>query len=304
MLITRSPGERARLLAAAERIVSEQGASALSIESVCALSGVSRAGFRRSFTGRADMLLALHDELAARVSASMGRAYLAQGSWLQGVRAAIADLLVTLERNVPLARFMLLDCAIDESPLPARRAQMLDDFAAALERDRPALEAGSSDPPFGARALIGAVASILHARLMEDPVPALSDLAGGLTAMIVLPYLGADAARAEIARTGSAPAAEPPPARAPRPAPRAPQRLTPRTLGMLRAIADRPGLGNAQLARASGISDPGQASRLLARLREGGLIECEHASSGRPVGKAWRLTARGAAVLAKRQPTR
>jgi len=297
VLRTRSPGERPRLLAAAERIVAENGASALTVESVCALSGVSRAGFRRSFTSRADMLLALHDELAARVSASMGRAYLAQSSWVEGVRAAITDLLATLERNVPLARFMLLDCAIDESPLPARRAQLLDDFAAALDRDRPARELDASDPPFGARALIGAIASILHGRLMEEPVPALTDLAGSLTAMIVLPYMGPDAARTEIARTGAAPSAAP--GAAPPPAARSAQRLTQRTLGVLRVIAERPGLSNAQLARASGIADPGQVSRLLARLRSRGLIECEPTSSGRPVGKAWRLSAEGRALLAE-----
>jgi hypothetical protein len=39
---------------------------------------------------------------------------------------------------------------------------------------------------------------------MEDPVPPLVPLAGGLTAMIVLPYLGADAAREELSRSPSA----------------------------------------------------------------------------------------------------
>ncbi|HEX3692647.1 MAG TPA: TetR family transcriptional regulator [Solirubrobacteraceae bacterium] len=296
--LPRRPGERARLLAASERLVSERGIGELSVESVCALSGVSRAGFRRSFANRAELLLALHDELAGRAGASMQRAYLAQGSWAEGVRAAIADLLATLERNIPLARFMLVDCAVDESLLPTRRAQLLDEFAAAVEHDRPSAEDAGGNPPFGARAPIAAIAAILHGRLLEEPVPALSELAGGLTGMIVLPYLGPDAARAQLSRPGSASA--PRRARASSPATgRDAQRLTLRTLGVLRAIGEHPGLSNTELALASGIADAAQISRLLSRLRSQGLIECEDASSGRAVGKAWRLSPEGYLLLAQ-----
>lgn len=295
----RSAGERARLLAAAERIVSERGVGELTIDSVCELSGVSRAGFRRSFAQRGDLLLALHDELAGRVSAAMQRAYLAQRSWLEGVRAAVAELLATLERNIPLARFVLVDCAIDESALPARRAELLDDLAAALERDCPHSDGAGSAAPVGSRALIWAVAAILHGRLMEDPVPALSELAEGLTGMIVMPYLGADAARAELIRSRG----EPTPRRAaasrsPRPA-RRPMRLTLRTLGVLRAIERQPGISNAQVARVTGVTDPGQVSKLLSRLRAQGFAQCEPAGAGRPVGKAWRLTPDGYLLLAQ-----
>lgn len=274
-----------RLLAAAERIVSEQGADALTVESVCSLSGVSRAGFRLCFDGRAGLLLALHDELASRASLAMGRAYLAQSSWVDGVRAAITELLAILERDVSLARFMMLDSAIDESPLPSRRARLLDDFAAALERERPGLPGTYGEPPFGARALIGAVASILHGRLMEDPLPSLTDLSGGLTAMIVLPYLGAEAAREELTRSSVAPLPTPVPACAP-----TPPRLTLRTVAMLRAIEARPGSSNAELARAAAIADPGQVSRLLSRLRSRGLVEREPPVEGRQAAKGWRLS--------------
>jgi DNA-binding MarR family transcriptional regulator len=133
---------------------------------------------------------------------------------------------------------------------------------------------------------------------MEDPLPELSELAGPLTAMIVLPYLGADAARAEITRAAPkqtvAPAASPPST-----ASSSSQRLTLRTLGVLRAISERPGLSNAQLARATAIEDPSQVSRLLSRLRSRGLVESEPPSGGGSVGKAWRLSAQGRALLAE-----
>lgn len=190
---------RARLLAAAEEIVAKRGAGALSLESACLQTGVSRVDSRRAFRGRSELLVALHDELASRVRRSMYRAYLKEGSWLDGVRAALAELLCTLERDVPLARFMLLDCAIDEGPLPARHAEMLAQFARALERDRPPSDPARS-PAYGAQAVIGAVAAILHGRLMEDPVPPLGGLVGPFTSMIAMPYLGVEAARGELTR--------------------------------------------------------------------------------------------------------
>lgn len=290
--LTSAPGERAALVAAAEEIVREQGRAAATVEAVCVLSGISKAGFRRSFSGRDALLVALHDELAAEAGASMRRAYYRESSWLDGVRAAMTDLLTRFDENPALARFVLVDCAIDESALPSRRAAVIARFASELERDRPTGEATGGGPPFGTPALIGAVVAILHGRLMEDPVPPLRPLAGSLTGMIVMPYLGPDAARAELTREDVAPASA---RKAPPPA----LRMTTRTLAVLRAIGGHPGMSNAEVARAAGISDPGQVSKLLARLRSLGLIECDPASRGRPVGKAWQLSGAGRDVLAR-----
>ncbi len=284
-------GERAALVAAAEDIVREQGPAAVTVESVCAHSGVSKAGFRRSFSGRDALLVALHDELAAQAGASMRRAYYRESSWLDGVRAAMTDLLTRFDEEPALARFVLVDCAIDESALPSRRAAVIARFASELERDRPTGDATGAGPPFGTPALIGAVVAILHGRLMEDPVPALRPLAGSLTGMIVMPYLGPDAARTELTREAASTSAR-------KGSPHA-LRMTTRTLAVLRAIGEHPGMSNAEVARAAGISDPGQVSKLLARLRSLDLIECDPASRGRPVGKAWQLSGAGRDVLAR-----
>ncbi len=205
---TRKPpggAERGRILESAEQIVAEQGLRALTVEEVCSQSGVSHAGFTRAFGSREELLLALHDELAARVRASMYRTYVAERSWLDGVRAAISELLATLEANIELARFILLYCAIDEGALPARRAAFFAGFAKALERNRPSLDPDAAEPPFGGQAMVGAVVSILHGRLMEDPVPPLRELTGPLTGLIAMPYLGAGVAKTELARSRPSP---------------------------------------------------------------------------------------------------
>jgi DNA-binding MarR family transcriptional regulator len=71
--------------------------------------------------------------------------------------------------------------------------------------------------------------------------------------------------------------------------------VTYRTSRVLAAIAAQPDASNREVADAAGISDQGQASKLLARLENLRLI---HNPGEWRVGRrhAWRLTARGKRV--------
>jgi predicted transcriptional regulator len=112
-------------------------------------------------------------------------------------------------------------------------------------------------------------------------------------AMIVLPYLGAGAARRELERPS-------PPATLHRrhvdatPLTRLHMRLTYRTIRVLMALAAEPGSSNRHVAEISGVSDQGQMSKLLARLCQLGLIEnTSPTRPGRGDPNAWTLTSEG-----------
>jgi DNA-binding MarR family transcriptional regulator len=143
------------------------------------------------------------------------------------------------------------------------------------------------------------VLAVLNGRLLAEPAPQLIGLAGSLTSMLVLPYLGSATARRELQR----PLAE----RQPRGARDGngtahrlrtfPVRLTHRTARTLLAIRARPGSNNRVVSLAAGIVDQGQCSKLLRRLERAGLIENDGAiRPGTP--NAWRLTERGEAAAA------
>ncbi len=117
-------------------------------------------------------------------------------------------------------------------------------------------------------------------------------------AMIVHPYLGAAAARRELARST-------PTTRSTLGSVRDPFkglsiRFTYRTARVISTIAAEGEQGcypsNRFIADSSGIADEGQISRLLARLQRSGLIE--NRGVGQPKGErnAWALTKRGAAI--------
>jgi DNA-binding MarR family transcriptional regulator len=73
-------------------------------------------------------------------------------------------------------------------------------------------------------------------------------------------------------------------------------RLTYRTLRALAAVAAHPGASNRKLADAAGIVDQGQASKLLTRLEDLGLIENTGEGHAKGARNAWVLTPRGEQV--------
>jgi AcrR family transcriptional regulator len=192
-------GDRARLVATAESLVCERGAQNVTIEAVCAMAGVSPTAFHALFANRTDCLLAVFDDASEQAERAMLAAYGVADCWIDGVRGALFALLTFLDSSPRLAHFMLVDSLAGGPPMLARRSRRLEEFARALEAERPASGIDSSVPPFGSDAVVGAVAAILHARLSDDPLSRLCDLCGSLMGMIVLPYLGAVAARGELA---------------------------------------------------------------------------------------------------------
>jgi DNA-binding PadR family transcriptional regulator len=78
-------------------------------------------------------------------------------------------------------------------------------------------------------------------------------------------------------------------------------RLTVRTHLVLVAVSEHAGASNRVVAEAAGVSDEGQISRVLARLKDCGMIrDTARASVGH--AKAWQLTPQGEALLHARRP--
>jgi AcrR family transcriptional regulator len=287
------------MLAAAEQLVCARGAEPLTVTALTAAAHVSRTTFYATFADREDCLLALFDELIDRLRASMLAASSAQMSWLDGVRAALCVLLAWLDQNPRLARFLIVGGISGDSALVARRRRVLADLAGALEADSPQRDGETAPVPFGAEALVGGAASILHSRLVEDPIPSLRDLSGSLMAVLVLPFVGEGVARGELARATAVnePRRKPSP-RVPAGSTVSARRLGRRTVAVLSVIADDAPITNRSVARKAGGIDEGQASRLLARLAGLGLIASERPRADHGSANAWRLTRAGADLLA------
>ncbi len=287
--------QRARMLAAMVELVAERGAANVTVAHVVALSGVSRRTFYEIFDDREDCLLAALEDALGRASERVVPAYESGDGWAERIRLALVALLAFLDANRAAGRLLVVESLGAGPRALERRQRVLERMSAAIDAGRAWVKRGEGPPPLTAEGVVGAVLSVVHSRLLRRDPAALTELAGPLMGTIVLPYLGPAAVRRELSRPVPTSAEEPVRAHGD-PLRGIELRLTYRTLRVLMGLGERPGASNRQIGDAAGIADPGQISKLLARLRRVGLIENAIGGQGRGGPNAWALTVKGRAL--------
>ncbi|MHB1538440.1 MAG: TetR family transcriptional regulator, partial [Solirubrobacteraceae bacterium] len=284
-----------RIVFAAAEGAGDLGVPDLSIAAIVARSGVGRRTFYELFRSREDCLLAVFEEGVRRAADVLAPAYSStEGGYAARLRAGLHALLVFLDEERELGGFCVVGALGAGELVLARRREALAALVSTVDRLRGESRGGTGPSLLTAEGVVGAVLSILHARLLEQRRAPLVGLENELMSIVVRPYLGAGASAAELRRPvrdgPTPPAGSPaaPPAEDARRWPHLRIRWTQRTIAALEAVAAAPGSSNVQLAQAVGIGDPGQASKLLGRLERVGLIETAPARRG--AANAWRLT--------------
>ncbi len=311
--------KRARILTAITELTRERGVRGVTVAHIAAGAGVSRRTFYEQFNDCEDCLRAAFELAVERAAETVLPAYEAAGGWQERIRTGVDAALGFLDAEPAMGGLCIVDALAAEGAVLERRARVVNALVdvvheggvaqrsavargaktngRSLARGSAGRGGGSGRPPrIVAEGAVGAVLAVIHARMTAvDPKP-LSGLLGPLTSMIVLPYLGPEVAERELARR--------PPRR--RTAPAAPptgdplreldMRLTYRTVRVLLAVSERPAASGRQVADASGVTDPGQMSKLLWRLAHLGLIANDAPILGRGEPNAWSLTPRGQEV--------
>jgi AcrR family transcriptional regulator len=288
--------QRGRIVAAAAEVVEAVGYPGMSVEEIVTRAKLSRKTFYEIFANREDCFLATFEYIVSEAAKLVGDVYGQTPEWPDGVRMALARLLRLMEEESGLAKLCVVDALAAGERVLARRAEVLGEVAAIVDRGRLLSNPSCEPPQVTAEGIVGGIAAVLYTRLLEPRGPSLTDLLGPLMSMIVLPYLGSKAAQRELGRPLPSPSASP--ARATRPVQRDPleglkMRLTYRTVSVLVAIAQHPDASNREVAEHSGIVDQGQISKLLSRLARLDLVENRGEGQQRGAANAWRLTSRG-----------
>jgi AcrR family transcriptional regulator/DNA-binding MarR family transcriptional regulator len=295
--------QRARLLTAAVRAVEELGYPDTSVADITSRARVSRRTFYELFSDREECLAAALEDVLGLIAAELAAVDRDGLAWRERVRTGLWAVLSFLDREPALARVCVVQALRGGPRVLARREEILARLASVVDDGRSESERAARCTPLTAEGLVGAAFSIVYARLLKGERRLLTGLLGELMAMVVLPYQGPAAARREQERP--APAV---PARAAReesvvddgvadPLGGVTMRLTYRTARILEGIAEHPGASNREAGERAGILDPGQVSKLLARLERLGLAT-NRTGAGRVMGEpnAWTLTAKGVVV--------
>lgn len=255
-------------------------------------AGTSPRTFYQWFSDVEDCATASFDDGVQRATAAALSSGLPE-RWPARVRVVIGLLLEFFEEEPAIAHLCLVTAPSAGERMLERRDSILDQLARWVDLGQAFAPSGREIPTLTAESAVAGAVGILHKRLRQSRTPRLRALAGELTEIVLLPYLGPAAARRERRRADVAPTrrvAETP--AVPTPA-ASPIRLTYRTVRVLLAVGETPGASNRQIADASGITDQGQMSKLLARLAERGVVR----NDGRALENAWKLTESGALIV-------
>jgi AcrR family transcriptional regulator/DNA-binding MarR family transcriptional regulator len=296
--------QRSRLLAAAVGAVDELGYPGMSVASITERARVSRRTFYDLFENREECVAAVLDGAVEQLAEELAAAALQGSSWRERIRGGLWVILSFLDREPALARVCIVQSQRGGPLVLERRQEILDLLASVIDEGRRVGPRGQDSSDLTAEGLVGAVLAILQGRLLDPGPQALRDLHGELTAMIVLPYLGASAARRERSRHSPVPLqpveGEKPltsPLGSVEPLAGIPMRLTHRTALVLEDLAEHPGSSNREVADRVDVHDQGQMSKLLGRLVRFGLIT--NGAQGAPAKgepNHWKLTPTGTAL--------
>lgn len=294
--------QRKRLLSAAIRSLDEVGYANASVAHITSRAHVSRRTFYELFATREACLLAVFDDVVAQLERELVAGRLGELPWRDRVRLGLWTILSFFEREPAMARVCVVQSLQGDAKLLARREALLAKLVATLDEGRKESARAAQATSLTAEGLLGAAQSILYTRLLREEREPLTSLLGELMGLIVLPYLGATAAKREQARP--APASLPEQSGhgghgerfAADPFEGISMRLTYRTMRVLECVADEPGASNRRLGELAEVPDQGQMSKLLARLKRLGLLA--NAGKPRPKGEAnaWELTDAGRRV--------
>ena len=298
--------QRSRLLAAAVGAVDELGYADTTVTDVTNRARVSRRTFYELFSSREECLLAVLEDVVALIAGDVADAGVEGLPWRERVRTGLWAILAFLDREPALARVCVIQALRGGPEVLRRREELLAGLAVAVDEGRGEGARAEQCTPLTAEGVVGAAFTIVYARLLRGEHEPLTGLLGELMGMIVLPYMGVAAARREQSRPApgvsrvrrdavSGPAA--PGCAVGDPLEGVSMRLTYRTARVLEGVAERPGGSNRAVAERAGIHDPGQVSKLLARLERLGLLA--NTSEGHAKGEpnAWSLTPKGTRVV-------
>lgn len=199
--------ERARLVGALIEVAAEHGYLDTTVEMIVERAAVDRDAFDRNFNSKYDCFLTVWHEVNEECVARVLEVYEREDTWSDGLRAVAHSIAGSLQRDPQRAMFGIEVLASGRSAR-ARRDMTLRVITALIDAGRQEMPDRDSVPRSTAEALAGAAYCQMFAKVADGCQDDLPALVPQLLSATVMPYLGVEAALAELTRA-PAPAAAP-----------------------------------------------------------------------------------------------
>jgi len=189
---------RERILDAILLVSGEQGYEQVAVRDVIERAQTSRATFYKHFEDREDCFAQAYAAAAGWLCRRLIAAAKRQPSWREGVRAALAELLEFCAAQPATARALIVEVHAAGEPSLAQRRELLERLSRALDSGREELPARHAPPAIAPDFIVGAVDTLLAAKLLDGDAQRAPEMLPGLLHFVVMQYLGETAAWEEL----------------------------------------------------------------------------------------------------------
>jgi AcrR family transcriptional regulator len=189
---------RVRIARSLVELVGADGYRRTDLDDVLAAAAVDEVEFRRHFADKEDCFLQIWDELTLAHGVIAARAYEASGAWRDRMRAAASVTLDYLQADLNRTRFLVLEVLNAGELAQAHRDLAIAAQVEWIDGGRRELDDPGSLTRATAEHIAGAVNEMLIRKTRSGEILHGAQVMRELMYMAVRPYLGEEAARAEL----------------------------------------------------------------------------------------------------------
>jgi len=194
----RARAPRERLLEAVLLVSGERGYEQVAVKHVIERARASRATFYKYFEDREDCFAQAHRDASKWLYTRMLGAAKRQGSWRDGLRAALAELLEFCANQPAIAKAIFVEVHAAGEQALAQRRDLMERLSRALDSARREIPTRQAPPPVTSTFMVGAIDTLVCAKLMDGDAERAPEMLPGLLYFVVMQYFGEDAAWEEM----------------------------------------------------------------------------------------------------------
>jgi AcrR family transcriptional regulator len=178
--------------------VGAEGYEQTSVRTILDRTGVYRQAFYDNFVDKDDCFLQAYGRGVERVEALLIAAATGEGTWTGELRAGLGALLDFLDAEPDVGRALVVEVHAAGPEALARRTAAMARVNAFLDRAREAPGETESPPAIAGEGVAAGIHAVIHSRLATGSNDGFRQLLPEFMYFAVLPYFGAEAARAEM----------------------------------------------------------------------------------------------------------
>jgi AcrR family transcriptional regulator len=189
---------RERVLEAMLIVSGERGYEHISVQDVIERAGASRATFYKHFGDKEDCFAQAYHDAANWLYRRLVGVAKRQPGWREGLRAGMAELLEFCAGQPALARALLVEPHAAGGAALAEHDLLMERLSRAIDGARREIPSRQAPPPVTATFMVGAIETLVRAKLMSDEPETAPEMLPGLLHFVVMQFFGESAAWEEL----------------------------------------------------------------------------------------------------------